>query len=110
MSKKKYFNYAKPETEKPAEEAAVEEVVEAVEETEEVVEEAPKVYGKVVCDNLLNVRTEPSANDDKNIMAKIPNGSSVEILGKVDDKWLNIKVNTGALTVTGYVMSEFVKE
>lgn len=58
----------------------------------------------------LNVRSTPSAKDDKNIIAQIENGRKVTIISDHDD-FIFVKFDTGkGIGGEGYVMKKFIKE
>ena len=58
----------------------------------------------------LNVRSAPSAKDDKNIIAQIENGRKVTIVSDHGD-FIFVKFDTGkGIGGEGYVMKKFIKE
>ncbi len=58
----------------------------------------------------LNVRSAPSAKDDKNIIAQIKNGARVTIISDHND-FIFVKFDTGkGIGGEGYVMKKFIKE
>jgi uncharacterized protein YgiM (DUF1202 family) len=90
---------------------AADEPVEEVKE--EVKPEKPKKG--IVIPELLNVRSAPiktGKNEPTNVIAKVPGGSRVTI-NKIAAPigWYNVTVEVvKGVKVTGYVMSEFIKE
>jgi uncharacterized protein YgiM (DUF1202 family) len=87
---------------------------EPVEEVKEEVKPEKPRKG-VVIPELLNVRSAPvktGKNEPTNVLAKVPGGSRVTI-NKIaaPNGWYNVTVEVfKGVKVTGYVMSEFIKE
>ena len=118
MSKKnrsKYNEYYKPEKFESEEEVFVE--IQNEEPEEQLVEiegqesvwamAAPVFHGKVSCD-LLNVRAMPVVED--NIMCMISKDTEIEFERLDDPEWLMAKISDNGVTITGYVMSQFIEE
>lgn len=109
MSKNNRYNreFRKPEEEVKTESVKVEE------EKEEVKEEPikkPKIKKGYVIAQLLNVRTEPAKGN--NVVGQLPNGTPVDIMSvELPDGWSFVKGEVvKGVSVSGYVMSEYIKE
>ena len=88
----------------------------AIAADEPVEEVKPEKLRKgVVIPELLNVRSAPvktNKNEPTNVIAKVPGGSRVTI-NKIaaPNGWYNVTIEViKGVKVTGYIMSEFIKE
>ena len=87
----------------------------AADEPVEEVKEEIKPRKGVVIPELLNVRSAPvktNKNEPTNVIAKVPGGSRVTI-NKIaaPNGWYNVTIEViKGVKVTGYIMSEFIKE
>lgn len=59
-------------------------------------------------DGSLNMRSEPNSKND-NIIAVIPNGTVVTILGQTNN-WYNVSCTVNGTQYTGYVYAAYIKE
>lgn len=79
---------------------------EAVEETpvDEVPEVAPTIYGKVICEGHLNIRSTPIVLKD-NVVAIIPKGYKVLIESDDDKEFYKVVLPEG---IEGYAMKKHI--
>lgn len=78
---------------------------------EEPVTNEPEIKKGHVIAKLLNVRSEPQKGD--NLIGQITEGTDVDIItkGGLPEGWIFVKGNMlKGVSITGYVMSEYIKE
>ena len=76
----------------------------------EVKETKPKKFGRVIADELLNVRSSNYLNGN-NVITQIKRGSSVTILDDSIPGWYHVETEpVKGKTTVGYVVAKYIEE